>query len=210
MDYSKNRILERVYSAQTDDQRRAAYDAWASDYDRDVLSFGIRLPFVAAAVFAKNVDTTAKPILDAACGTGMHTEPLRLAGYNGFIGVDISDAMLALAAQKNIYDQLLRMPLDRLDYDDNHFAHAYCIGALAPGHASAESLDELQRVTAPGGLVIFSTHAHENERTEIYHHRRRELEENGLWRLTDETEPFVSMPGGDEAIKHAIYVYRIT
>ena len=209
MSHSDNPILQKVYAARTDEERQSAYNDWSNDYDRDVLSFGIRLPFVGAAMFARHVDKQSSPTLDAACGTGMQTEPLALAGYSGFTGIDISDGMLALAAEKKIHDQLLQMPLDSLQFVDGHFATSYCIGALAPGHGPVESLDEMCRVTKTGGLVIFSTHAHESTATGPYHARRREMEAQGQWQLIDETKPFVSMPGGDAAIKHAIYVYRV-
>lgn len=209
MNHSNNPALEKVYSAQSDHERQSAYNEWADDYDRDVLSFGIRLPFTAAAIFARHIKKDSSPILDAACGTGMQTEPLVLAGYRGFIGTDISDGMLKLATKKNLYEQLHEMPLDKLQFEDGHFANAYCIGALAPGHGPVDSINELQRVTKPGGLVIFSTHAHESEATAPYHARRRTLEEQHQWRLIDQTEPFVSMPRGDSKIKHAIYVYLV-
>ena len=209
MSHSDNPILQKVYAARTDKERQSAYNDWSNDYDRDVLSFGIRLPFVAAAMFARHVDTQTGPTLDAACGTGMQTEPLALAGYGGYTGVDISDGMLSLAAAKNIHDDLIQMALDNLKFSDGHFANTYCIGALAPGHGPIESLDEMCRVTKAGGLVIFSTHAHESEETAPYHNRRRKIEHQGHWKLIDETSPFISMPGGDATIKHAIYVYRI-
>ena len=209
MTHSDNPLLEKVYAARNNAERRDAYNDWSNDYDRDVLSFGIRLPFVAATVFAQHVSKGTSPILDAACGTGMHTEPLALAGYAGFIGVDISTGMLALAAKKKIYTHLKPMALDKLDYQDNHFEAAYCIGALAPGHAPAESLNELARVTKPNGMVIFSTHSVGNETARPFHDKRRLMVSQGCWTLVDQTEPFISMPGGDAQIKHTVYIYKV-
>ena len=209
MGQSDNPILEKVYAARDNNERRDAYNAWSNEYDRDVLSFGIRLPFVAAAMFAANVSKETAPVLDAGCGTGMHTEPLILAGYSKFIGVDLSDGMLAIAKEKNIYDDLQLMAIDHLEFPDNQFAVSYCIGALAPGHAPPESLAELARVTKPNGLVIFSTHAHESKETRAFHNTRNLMAERNVWSLVDETMPFISMPGGDPNIKHAVYVYKV-
>ena len=64
-------------------------------------------------------------------------------------------------------------------------------------------------MTQPGGLVIWSTHAHENERTKPYLEKRHQLTEDGLWESLFKTDPFVSMPSGDSEIKHAVYVHRI-
>ncbi len=96
-----------------------------------------------------------------------------------------------------------------LDFPDNHFPVTYAIGALAPGNAPPESLDEFIRVTKAGGLVIWSTHGHINDRTQPFHDKRQALTDAGLWALEFETDPFVSMPEGDSEIKHAVYVYRV-
>ncbi len=210
MGHSSNPILEKVYAAQTDADRRDAYNAWSENYDRDVTEFGIQLPYVGACVFAQHVKIGTSPILDAACGTGMHSLPLKLTGYSGFHGIDISEGMLAIARERNIYDTLQQMVLGKqLDFPDNHFELTYAIGALAPGNAPPESLDEFLRVTRIGGLVIWSTHAHDNERTKPYHDYRHRLTDEKKWKVVFETEPFVSMPTGDSKIKHAVYVYEV-
>ena len=211
MTHSSNPTLEKVYAAQTDAERRDAYNEWAKTYDKDVTEFGIQLPFVGAAVFSKHVELGTAPILDAACGTGMHSLPLKLMGYDGFHGIDISDGMLAIAETRGVYDSLQRMVLGQpLDFENDSFPVTYAIGALAPGNAPPESLDEFVRVTSPGGLIIWSTHGHLNDRTQPYHDHRHALTEAGAWSLEFETTPFISMPGGDAEIKHAVYVYRVS
>ena len=208
--HSTNPILEKVYAAQSDADRREAYNEWAKDYDKDVTEFGIQLPYVGACVFAKHVDIGTKPVLDAACGKGMHYMPLKMMGYDGFHGIDISEGMLAIAKERNIYDSLQQMVLGKpLDFPDSHFSVTYAIGALAPGNAPPDSLNEFVRVTKAGGLVIWSTHGHMNERTQPFHDLRHDITAQGAWTLEFETEPFVSMPKGDSVIKHAVYVYRV-
>ncbi|NNC36684.1 MAG: class I SAM-dependent methyltransferase [Hyphomonadaceae bacterium] len=208
--HSSNKILEKVYGAKTDDDRRQAYNEWAQDYDRDVSGFGIQLPYVGASVFARHIELGTMPVLDAACGTGMHTLPLSMMGYSGFHGIDISDGMLTIAKARGCYASLTRMALGKpLDIADDHFAASYCIGALAHGHAPPESLNELIRVTRPGGLIIWSTHAHLNERTQPYQEFRHALTSDRQWIPIFETPPFVSMPDGDSAIQHAVYVYEV-
>lgn len=210
MAHSSNKTLEKVYAASSDDERRDAYNEWADDYDKDVSGFGIQLPYVGACIFSRFVELDTGRFLDAGCGTGMHTLPLSLMGYSNFHGIDLSDGMLAIAKKREIYDNLQRMALGGpLDFETDAFDVTYSIGCLAPGNAPPNSLDEFIRVTKPGGLVIWSTHAHLNERTQPYHDYRHTLTEAGKWTLEFETDPFVSMPDGDPAIKHAIYVYRV-
>ena len=211
MSYSDNKKLQKVYAATNDAERKGAYDNWASDYDKDVSQFGIRLPFVAAVMIARHVDAARGPFLDAACGTGMHIEPLALAGYQGITGVDISNGMLAEAKRKNIYENLHQMSLTkRLGFPDNSFEASFCIGALAPGHVPPEAMDELIRVTKSQGYVIVSMHAQNAEEAQLYHVHRTKLSGGNAWKLVDATEPFISMPHGDQSIQHAVYVYRVT
>jgi len=208
--HSSNPTLEKVYAARTNEERREAYNEWAETYDRDVTSYGIQLPYVGAAVFARFVELGAAPILDAACGSAMHSMPLKMMGYDDLHGIDISDKMLEIAAERGVYKTLARMVLgEPLGFRDDYFAVTNCTGALAPGNAPPHSLDEFIRVTRPRGLIIFSTHAHINERTRPFHDHRHGLTEKGLWTLEFETPPFVSMPTGDPDIKHAVYVYRV-
>ena len=210
MGYSQNKKLEKVYAARTDIERREAYNDWSEDYDRDVSKFGIQLPYVGAAVFARHIPLGTGPVLDAGCGTGMHSLPLKLMGYDEFTGIDISEGMLAIANKRGIYDDLHQMALGlKLDFPDNHFALTYSIGCLAPGNAPPNSLDEFIRVTRPDGLIIWSTHGHINSQTQPYHNHRKRLTDAKKWTLEFETDPFVSMPDGDQNIKHAVYVYRV-
>jgi predicted TPR repeat methyltransferase len=66
-------------------------------------------------------------ILDLGCGTGLAAQKLKTAD-NQFIGVDISEKMLDLARQKNIYTELHQA--DILDYlHDSHPDFAYIIAA---------------------------------------------------------------------------------
>jgi len=59
------------------------------------------------------------------------------------------------------------------------------------------------------GLIIWSTHGHINSQTQPYHNHRKRLTDAKKWTLEFETDPFVSMPDGDQNIKHAVYVYRV-
>jgi SAM-dependent methyltransferase len=202
-------ILDKVYSATTDEEREAAYDAWANRYDDDVLSFGYRLPAVAAAVFGRFVNIDAGPILDAGCGTGLQTEALVLAGYGPFTGIDLSSEMLAIAERKNLYESLHKMALGSgLDFDVDTFPTTFCIGAITPGHAGPESFADLIRVTQPGGLVVFSLRVDDGQIPE-FPEAVRAHEEQGDWKLRFKTDGFPSLPTGEPEVEHAVFVYEV-
>jgi predicted TPR repeat methyltransferase len=201
-------ILDKAYSARTDTEREAAYDAWANRYDADVFKFGYRIPAVLAAVFARFVDIDASPVLDAGCGTGLQTEALVLAGYGPFVGCDLSSEMLSISRRKGLYKELHKMSLHELEFDADTFKTAMCIGAIAPGHAGPKCFAELIRVTKPGGLIVFSLRVDDegssSEYTAAVHSHEREKH----WKRLFATPGFPSLPTGEPEVEHALYVYK--
>ena len=144
------------------------------------------------------------PILDAGCGGGLQTEPLVLAGYGLLVGIDFSPGMLSVARAKGIYEQLHCMALgEPLDFADGQLRLS-TIGTLTPGHAPAESYDELLRVTRPGGLVVLASRRCRSEfefPAAVEHHT-----EAGHWDNLCCNARFQSMPYGEPEITHQIHV----
>ena len=65
--------------------------------------------------------------------------------------------MLAEAERKGVYRSLVEARLgERLPYEDATYDAVVSSGVLTTGHAPASSLDELVRVTRPGGHVVFT------------------------------------------------------
>lgn len=72
-------------------------------------------------------------------------------------GIDLSPEMLARAEARGVYQELRAMDLGaRLDFPDDRFAACTALGVLTPGHAPPTALDEMLRVTAAGGHLIFT------------------------------------------------------
>ncbi len=204
-----NPKLAKVYGAQTPAEQRDAYDAWASDYERDVFEFGIRIQANAAAAFVAHVPDKTGPFLDAACGTGLQIEPLRLLGYGPFTGIDLSERMLDVARDKELYVSLQQATLgERLPFDDGEFAAALCIGAMSPGHAPPESFEELARVTRPDGRIVVSLRT--DEGIDVYTAAIDDHVRAGTLAIEYRSAPFASMPLADASIQHAIYVLTVT
>jgi len=106
-----------------------------------------------------------------------------------------------------------------LQHLSGHFTqHAITVGrgvtqrvavkALEPGHAPAESLDELVRVTKTGGPVVFSM------RTDFYTEggfdiKQAALEAAGTWRLLERGAPFQAMPNGEPDIWYEMWAYEV-
>lgn len=202
--------LDKVYNATTPEQTRSAYDDWAQTYEADVFAYGYRATVVAAAVWARFVKLDEGPILDAGCGTGLQAEPLSLAGYGPISGIDLSEGMLDIARQKNIYAELRRMALgETLAFADEAFANTIAVGSITPGHAPPNTFDELIRVTGKGGLIVFSLRV-DDAQDPAYPAAIAEHEKAKHWTKVFETKPFPTIPLSEPDVRNKIFVYRVT
>ncbi|CAE8662853.1 unnamed protein product, partial [Polarella glacialis] len=106
---------------------------------------------------------TSGPVLDAGCGTGLSGEALHAQGFTRLVGIDVSEASLKLCKTKGIYEQLEICDLDcsagPLQFEDNSFSGVVSVGVFSYVHNFERLFKELCRITAPGGVVVF-THRH--------------------------------------------------
>ena len=69
----------------------------------------------------------------------------------------MSRGMLDVAGEKGVYGALHQMVMgETLGFESDRFDAIIGVGVLTLGHAPASSLDELARVTKPGGVVAFT------------------------------------------------------
>lgn len=149
--------LGNVYGAKTPEDARRIYDDWSQSYDADNLKKGFRLPSLGAAMLARHLGPSEGPILDAACGTGLVGETLAVLGYGAITGCDLSGQMAEAAKRTGAYGAIeVANMAESLPFPDDSFAAFTCIGAFGPGHAPPASLNELARVTRPGGIGVFN------------------------------------------------------
>jgi predicted TPR repeat methyltransferase len=206
----RSKCLEKVYSARNSEELAEGYDAWAKNYDQDVLNFGYRIPAVMTCLIGRYIPPDTGTILDAGAGTGILGEALPLMGYKDIVGIDISRGMLEEAKKKDVYNELLKMTLgEELDFPDNSFASTVSMGVFTQGHAPPESFHELIRITKPDGYIIFSVRA-DVYLLQGFKEKQDALEEEGRWQLVEKTEPFQSLPLEDPEILNRVFVYRVT
>jgi ubiquinone/menaquinone biosynthesis C-methylase UbiE len=93
--------------------------------------------------------------LDAACGTGRHTEYLVSLGHQ-VIGVDGSPGMLAKALAKVPDGEFHLGDLHRLPVPDDHVDVLVCALALSHVRDLEPVLAEFARVLRPGGHLVIS------------------------------------------------------
>lgn len=151
-------IHDRVLNATNKDELKAAYSEWAEQYDSDLVEeLGYVAPVLAAKVLEKDLDDKTAQILDAGCGTGLVGEVLAREGYRDIHGLDFSEHMLQQARQKDIYTALHQADLTkRLDIDDNTYDAVISVGTFTCGHVGPQALNELVRITKPGGPICFT------------------------------------------------------
>jgi predicted TPR repeat methyltransferase len=181
---SDNKTLDKVYTAQNDQELMEAYKEWAGKYENDTVgTLGYVAHIATAKALAASLDDTDSRILDAGCGTGLVGSELAGMGYTNLDALDYSQEMLKQAEQKKIYSRHMQADLSAsLDIEKNVYDAVVCTGTFTYGHVKAHAFDELVRITRPGGIICFTIRegAYEDYG---YRDRMRELEQVGKWEL---------------------------
>ncbi len=206
----RNNRVQWIYASKDNQELQERYDVWAKDYNQDLdEGFGWKGPQEAANTFAKHVATDAK-VLDAGAGTGLVGECLWAMGFRSMVAMDLSEGMLDVARSKNVYSDFHQMVMgETLDYPTDSFDAVVSVGVLTVGHAPASSLDELVRVTQPGGHIVFSLRPDLYE-TGGFKEKQSELEAQGKWKLVELSERFQPLPKGEPDVFHEVWVYQAT
>jgi predicted TPR repeat methyltransferase len=172
------------------------YDAWAEGYDDDLASWSYQAPAVVAdIVMSRHPD--AESVLDVGCGTGLVGRELRARGFAGrILGLDISQASLAIAQECGAYDSVERADLQKpLPFDDDSVDALVCVGVMTYLPEVEAVWREFARVPRPGGLVAAT------QREDLWDTRSCQavidrLRDEGLWTPLEITGPVPYLPDG--------------
>ena len=161
---------QNTFKTQTIDPQNLLdkYDQYAEQFDEHVKNElcgnGENTPVVVTAkVFSETVTYhNSLKILDAGAGTGEQGVQLVKHGYTEakITAFDPSQGMLNVAKKRNIYSEFIQGSLPDSGLPANYFDAIICVGTFTPGHAPAESLQELVRITKKGGYIIYSVRKH--------------------------------------------------
>lgn len=201
--------VQWVYASENNRQLEERYDEWAKEYDDDLTDdFGYVMPRMAAETFARFVPRDAR-ILDAGAGTGLAGVELKRLGYSDIEAMDMSGGMLEVARAKNAYRGFHQMVMgEHLDFETNIYDAIVCVGVLTLGHAPAHSLDELVRVTKPGGCIAFTLRPDVYEQNG-FREKQEQLVADGKWELAEVTDEFHGMPKGEPDVLFQVWVYKV-
>ncbi|XP_061755164.1 methyltransferase-like protein 27 isoform X1 [Nerophis ophidion] len=190
-------VRELVLSAHkisTTAEKMDFYDSWASHYEQDCAVFDFRAPIIAARTAAAHFrgDRQAAVVLDVACGTGMVAKMMKKDGFEHFVGVDGSQAMLQRAKESGLYQDLKLVLLgeEPLSVQSGDFDVVLIVGALSVGHIRVEVIRELCRAAKQGGLICMTTRSnHDNAGYKLaLEGETKRMEEEGLWRAVEVLE----------------------
>ena len=187
-------FLGAVYDSRSTTDVAALYDKWAATYDAEMAQAGYRHPTICLALLARHLPKGTAPLLDAGAGTGLIGEWLQIMGYPQVEALDISEGMLKVAETKGCYCAFHVLALGGpLPFADDSYGGVISAGVFTSGHVGAEGLDELIRITRPGGIIVLTV---KNTLWEAgFAERVAALESEGRVSRAEETEPYVSMPG---------------
>ena len=109
------KILDQMYamtSATTSSEVKEIYDAWAEQYEHDLVDeHDYAMPARAAAMAARRLPDPAIKVLDVGCRTGLSGLALNHHGFMTLDGCDLSPGMLAIAAERDLYARLFEVDL---------------------------------------------------------------------------------------------------
>jgi ubiquinone/menaquinone biosynthesis C-methylase UbiE len=146
-------------------------------------------------------------LLDAGCGPGIFTTDFLAAGCQ-VVGLDISRPMLKLAAGKAVKSpfSVVEGDIRRLPFRDGVFDKAVSITALEFIAEAKEAIDELFRVTRPGGVVVVATlnslSSWAERRKNKTRKGQRHILENAYYRSGKELMGFSLYPGAVRSVVH--------
>jgi ubiquinone/menaquinone biosynthesis C-methylase UbiE len=127
------------------------YSAWAPRYDRPNPAIELEEPIARAMIEA----IPPGDALDAACGTGRHAATLVELGHR-VVGVDTTEAMLAVAREKVPIADFHQGRLEQLLFEDETFDLITCALALTHVERLEPVMREFARVLRPGGQAILT------------------------------------------------------
>lgn len=151
---SKNKQLLAAPS----DYIQSLFDAYADHYESHLLNaLDYQLPALFEKALAPFISTHRKwAILDLGCGTGLCGAPFKVYAQS-LTGVDLSGNMLDIAAQKNLYDTLIKKDITAFLADKVTQYDLVLAGDMLVYSGELNTIFELVRQSLrPEGLFVFN------------------------------------------------------
>ncbi|XP_070699933.1 methyltransferase-like protein 27 [Pempheris klunzingeri] len=211
-------VILSAHKCSTSGDKVTFYNSWADNYDQDVALLDYRAPSLAANSISSHFsgDRETAVMLDVACGTGLVAKQMKRRGFGHFVGIDGSEAMLKLARESELYQDLKQSVLgeEPLPVQWGLFDVVVIVGALSVGQVPVAVVRELCKSTKPGGYVCMTTRSNKDnlEYKAALECELKRMEEEGLWTCVDVTEvedwERAVSEVEDGYISGAVYLYK--
>lgn len=112
-------------------------------------------------------------ILDAGCGSGRNM--VELARYGKTTGIELSPASARIARERDL-GEIVEGSISQMPFADDSFDLTVCLDVIEHLEDDVGALEELRRVTAPGGSLLVTVPAYQwlwSSHDELNHHHRR-------------------------------------
>lgn len=126
------------------------YDNFSHTYEKGRYE-GYHLLIDELEVACLNDYIVGKKVLECGCGTGLILQCISLLAEEA-IGIDLSEGMLQLARNRNL--NVKQASVTELPFEDNYFDVVCSFKVLAHVEDIQKSINEMARVTKPGGALV--------------------------------------------------------
>ena len=149
--------LSGICDSQSTEELKNKYDSWANTYDADVGEDWSFMPVNIARTLSKLLNNKNAAILDAGAGTGLVGQALAQQGYTNLTAVDLSENMLAIAKERQVYKALHQCNLeDEIFSNSVNFDAIIAAGVFAYAHAGVEVLNNLFGLLKEEGFFLLT------------------------------------------------------
>ncbi len=158
-DFEQERAwLSDICDTKTTEELEKKYDTWANNYDTDVEEDWSFMPVAISKTLSKLLSDKQCSILDAGAGTGLVGEALAKEGYTNIMAVDLSQEMLAIAQEKQVYKNLHQANLEDSTIFNNSekFDVIITAGVFAYAHAGEKVLHNLFTFLKEKGIFLLT------------------------------------------------------
>ncbi|XP_059151426.1 methyltransferase-like protein 27 [Physella acuta] len=198
------------------DELYQKYSEWAIDaqYEQDLCETNYRAPLIAAEAMADLFPEAVRKdlyILDIAAGTGLVAGHLKNRGFVKIDALEPVENMINVVKSKNLYLRTFQNFLgeDSAYIEPDYDAVVVC-GGMSPGHIPCSGLDEMIRLTKPGGHVIIVMYKKYLTSVEEFNGRleprMKQLELEGKWEAVSRRVEPNYYHGGDGAV----FIFKVT
>lgn len=160
-DTDKPSGLQSAYALESADDSLALYHRWADRYEHDMTErLGYCYPLQVALRYAEMANVDDGPIVDVGCGTGLVGEALSAIGSWPIDGLDISEAMLAMASRKGCYRHLYPVDLtEELNNREAPWGGLVSAGTFTHGHLGPDAVPPLLQHLSAGALCCIGVNS---------------------------------------------------